>query len=424
MKKIILLDLDGTLVNTAHESFKSQKDGLIETDITRIPLFDGVLVFIDKLKELGYLPIIISDSHPRYVNPIAENIFSLPALSLADKPNSIKTKEFLIKSLDISSFSKQCIVIGDTWLDIELGRSLNCPTILTKFYTASANELRDGIGDDWRQLKSGPTYVTNSFNRILELIADPTKYLLSCEAVFLDVKSKQSRKFKSEIFNDHFTAFRSLGRQNSGESDVYGIADKYYEFQREGRSIETVKKLAQGVDNYLEFVLESTTDLNWDLLTYVSDKSTTIPADKMSLLFDNLQSPLKKEKIFFWKSDIQGSIRNQKHFKERRGFVNENMYIDENLILKDKNIVVIDDQFTTGGTAFAITDLLRKQGVKNVLIVTLFYLITNVESEKNCPRCQKRMVVKIRRSDGNKFLSCTPSQYGGIGCGFAMNIIE
>ena len=119
---------------------------------------------------------------------------------------------------------------------------------------------------------------------------------------------------------------------------------------------------------------------------------------------------------------IKGSIRDQKHYKERREFVLENVFIKSDTDIKDKSVIVIDDQFTTGGTAFAIRNMLRDKGVKNILFVTLFYLITNVASEKICPRCQKRMAIKIRRSDGNKFLSCTPPEYGGSGCGFATNL--
>jgi uncharacterized HAD superfamily protein len=41
LKKIILIDLDGTLTDTAHEKFKPYKDGLEETDLSKIPLIPG-----------------------------------------------------------------------------------------------------------------------------------------------------------------------------------------------------------------------------------------------------------------------------------------------------------------------------------------------------------------------------------------------
>ena len=39
-----------------------------------------------------------------------------------------------------------------------------------------------------------------------------------------------------------------------------------------------------------------------------------------------------------------------------------------------------------------------------------------------CPICGKPMIMKIRRSDGHRFYSCTPPKYGGDGCGFIIDI--
>ena len=47
---IILLDLDGTLTNTANVSFKPMKDGKEETNLSRIPIFDGAREFVNTLK--------------------------------------------------------------------------------------------------------------------------------------------------------------------------------------------------------------------------------------------------------------------------------------------------------------------------------------------------------------------------------------
>ena len=92
---ILLIDLDGTLTDTAHEKFKPYKDGLEETDLSKIPLIPGAKEFINKLQSDGHKPVIISDSHPKYVNKIANDIFKIPALSLADKPNPTKTANYL-----------------------------------------------------------------------------------------------------------------------------------------------------------------------------------------------------------------------------------------------------------------------------------------------------------------------------------------
>ena len=74
MGKIILVDLDGTLTDTAHVNFKAQKDGQSETIVENIPIIKGAVEFLKKLKELGHIPVIISDSHPRYVDPIAQQL--------------------------------------------------------------------------------------------------------------------------------------------------------------------------------------------------------------------------------------------------------------------------------------------------------------------------------------------------------------
>lgn len=159
---IILLDLDGTLVNTVHSSFKQMKDGIVETNVETIPIINGAREFITNLKRQGHTPIILSDSHPRYVNPISQQLFNIPALCLCDKPNTKKAVDYLTQNGHNIQERKNFIVIGDTWLDIELGRSLNFPTILTQFYKAEEVDERDGIGKTWHQLKSGPTYCKSS----------------------------------------------------------------------------------------------------------------------------------------------------------------------------------------------------------------------------------------------------------------------
>lgn len=181
---ILLIDLDGTLTDTAHEKFKPFKDGLEETDLSKIPLILGAKEFISKLQSDGHKPVIISDSHPKYVNKIANDIFKIPALSLSDKPNPTKTANYLQTALNGEATKENTIVIGDTWLDIEMGRALNFPTILTNFYTTSNEENRDGIGQDWKHLKSGATYFANKFDEIHDILLNPLQNLLAVEGIF------------------------------------------------------------------------------------------------------------------------------------------------------------------------------------------------------------------------------------------------
>ena len=76
------------------------------------------------------------------------------------------------------------IIIGDSWLDIELGRRLNIRTILTKFYKATNIEERDGIGQYWKAIKMGATYYANNLEEVISIIQNPIESLLTIEAVF------------------------------------------------------------------------------------------------------------------------------------------------------------------------------------------------------------------------------------------------
>lgn len=421
---IILIDLDGTLTDTAHEKFRPYKDGLEETDLSKIQLILGAKEFIRILQSNGHKPVIISDSHPKYVNKIVNELFKIPALSLADKPNPTKIANYLLSALNGEATPENTFVVGDTWLDIEMGRALNFPTILTKFYTATGEENRDGIGQDWKHLKSGPTYFVNKFDEIHDILLNPLHNLLAVEGIFQNNNCNKAFRLRTSKYPERFVVHRTLGRQQNGECDKFAVADKYFEFQRADRTQETLQKLGKATANFLSFVQQSMPNVTWDYFTFVSDKKTTQPPNKLSELFDLVKTTIPKHKFIHWTEEIEGSIRNKKDYKSRKEFVDKHIYLSNDTYLKGKNIIILDDQYTTGGTAYSICGKFIEKKAKNIIFVSLFYLINTVKSERVCPHCGTKLQVKVNRNKGTRFLSCVPQKYGGKGCGnFIENII-
>ncbi|RZJ52651.1 MAG: hypothetical protein EOO44_11140 [Flavobacterium sp.] len=420
---LIFIDLDGTLTNTASTIYKPFKDGVEQLDVLKVPLIDGAIQFIKDLLSQGQKLVIVSDSHTKYVDKIAKEIFNIPAISLCDKPNvekilhSINSDAELIRLFDDKN---SCMLIGDSWLDIELGRKLGIRTILTQFYKIDKVDVRDGLGQDWKYKKAGATYYANTFYKVAEILKNPLQNLLTLEAIFHGVDTDKAVKFHYTMRSQGFWAFRCLARQEDGECDPFARADMYKQIDNIARTPEFLAKLARACSNYLNTACNSS-DHHWDFLTYVSDKRTTSPPNKMKEIFDLVECKIKKVKIFEWSDSVVGSLRNNPNYKTRREFIGKYLKINTSVDLKDKNIIVIDDQFTSSATAHEICTQLEKVGVKNILFVALFYLTSHIDS-KGCPDCGKPLKIKIKKSDGKKFYSCVSSIYGGNGCGKIINI--
>lgn len=438
---LIFIDLDGTLINTVHPSWKPYKDGQlsIENCLDQVPFIHGAKEFIQSRTLKGDDLIVVSDSHPRYVIPICK-MLGVECLSLADKPNENKLNEYLLFHPTYKSQVEQGegIFIGDTKLDIELGRKMGIKTIWFLPYQITDNikDERDGIGDKMICRKMGPTYEARNFQQIEAIIESPLDNLYSIEAKFLGYQSDKSIRLNDYRYRDgSYACIRCLARQEQGSCDRYSCAVKYILLSKPDRTSEFILSLAMSVSSFLN--QKSVKNEGWDYFTYLTDKQSTVPKHKMKEVFDLVETDIKKIQLLEWAHDVQGSLRDRSQYRDRQVFLEKYLSvirpkeleldmkgddIEKGHFLNGKNIVVLDDQLTTGATAFYIIHKLKEKGARNILFITLFQMILPVTNNIICPRCEKNMLIKIRRSDGHRFYSCTPPKFNGDGCGYIIDI--
>jgi len=439
---LILIDLDGTLINTVHPSWKPYKDGQdncsIEPYLAQIPFVYGAKEFIESRKAKRDDVIVVSDSHFRYVNPICD-LLGVERVSLADKPNTKKLSEFLEThpkyKQDVDNGN--CVVIGDTKLDIELGRHLGVQTIWFLPYriTDDIKDERNGIGDEMLSKKMGPTFTTKSFDEVDKILDSPLAFLYSIEASFAGANSSRAIRLNDNRYSDgSFVCIRCLARQEQGACDRFAKANKYYMMSHPQRAQAFLNTLAIGISNYIN---QPSLAQGWDYFTYLTDKRTTTPPNKMKEIFDMVDTSIPKVRLLKWADNVQGSLREQNQYSDRQAFLQRylsvecpmettvDMFGQEHqtpISLSGKNVIVLDDQLTTGATAWHVIRKLKEKGARNVLFIAMFQMVLPVNNNVICPRCGKPMLVKMRRSDGHRFYSCTPPQYGGNGCGYIQDI--
>ncbi len=437
---LILLDLDGTLINTVHPAWKPYKDGLQDYPVTQVPIFPGTMEFIASRKQKGDSLVIVSDSHPRYVEPIAK-LFGVEALSLADKPNNRKLNDFLVSHLQYKQMVSEgdCMMVGDTKLDIELGRRIGALTcwILPYQITNEIRNERDGIGDEMGSKKMGPTFAVKSLTELEGILESPFNHLYSIESSFAGGQSLNAVRFSDNRYMDGSYAYiRCLARQEQGACDKYARADKYYLMSNPNRTADFLQSLANGISSYIN--QSAVMDQRWDYFTYLTDKASTVPENKMKAIFDLVATSIPKVELLRWSENTQGSLRNRNLYNERREYLEQFLMVslptetvkdlngvesEQPISIQGRSIVVIDDQLTTGATAWHVIHELKEHGARNILFIALFQMVLEVNSnDVVCPRCGKPMIMKIRRIDGHRFYSCTPPEYRGDGCGFIVDI--
>ena len=437
---LIILDLDGTIINTVHPSWKPYKDGQQDYPVTQIPLFIGAKEFIASRKHKGDSLVIASDSHPRYVNPIAD-MLGVEALSLADKPNNKKIIEFLDSHPQYKQMVAEgnCLMVGDTKLDIELGRRIGALTcwILPYQITDEIKDERDGVGDEMASKKMGPTFAVKTLTELERIIDSPLDNLYSIESSFAGGKSFKAIRFSDNRYIDgSYSCIRCLARQEQGACDKYARADKYYLMSNPNRTQDLLQSLANGISTYINQPVIM--NQGWDYFTYLTDKVSTVPANKMKAIFDLVSTSITKCELLKWSDSTQGSLRNHNLYNERKAFLEQFLTVsipkekvtdlfggemEQPISIQEKNIIVLDDQLTTGATAWHVIHKLKEKGAKNILFIAMFQMVLAVNNnDVICPICGKPMIMKIRRSDGHRFYSCTPPKYRGDGCGFIIDI--
>jgi len=415
--KTILLDLDGTLVNTMSEEYTKFRDGKADIALSNVPLFDGAVDFVKRIANNGNEVFIVSDSHPRYVQPIANNIFKLKSLSLAYKPNLEKITDFIKQNSTIQLPSNRIFMVGDSPLDITTARKLKVPSIFVE------HEI-DFKPETWAAAqKCGPTYCCNGLKEVENVINNPLENLLSIEGIPYSKTCRGSIQIGGVKHRSHRgkKLFKiALARQEVGPCDIFAKSDWYNRFSSPARDKDFLNSLSEGVGNFIKH-FEKQEDIAFDIISYVSDKQTTIPKNKMREFAEMIDIGITVKRVTSWKTDIDGSIRNQPKRGARYDFVKKYLYIDVNSDVSAKNIVIVDDQITTGATMDAVTEMLWERNANHVLYISLFRIIDEISSGKACPKCGKEMSVRNRKSDGKRFYSCVPSQYGGTGCGTIVN---
>lgn len=440
---LILIDLDGTLINTVHPIWKPYKDGqencIIDNYLAQLPVFPGAREFLNSRKAKGDNVVVVSDSHYRYVIPIC-NMLGVECVSLADKPNTSKLNQFFETHQNYKQDfdNGHCFVIGDTKLDIELGRQIGAMTIWFLPYqiTEDIKDERDGIGDEMLSKKYGPTYAAKTFDEMERILDAPLSNLYSIEATFANSISYRAVRFNDNRYRDgSYACIRCLARQEQGACDRYARADKYYIMSNPQRTQEFIRTLAEGISNYIN--QPALISQRWDYFTYLTDKRSTTPPNKMKDIFDSVETSVPKVQLLKWADNVYGSLREQNLYSDRQAFLQNYLSVEcpfvtsidmfgqeqqTALSLSGKNIIVLDDQLTTAATAWHVIRKLKEKGARNVLFIAMFQMTLSVSNGMICPRCGKPMLIKIRRTDGHRFYSCTPPEYRGDGCGYIQDI--
>lgn len=147
-----------------------------------------------------------------------------------------------------------------------------------------------------------------------------------------------------------------------------------------------------------------------DLVTYVPLKPSQIKENSYDR-FEQLRlkhcmsNDIRLEKTMLCTKDF---VQKQNDANQRQENVKGAFKVIEDV--KDKNILIIDDVFTTGSTITEIAKTLYEAGAKNVeAIVLAINQLTDATVEYKgitCSSCKEEMVLKVNTINGSLFFGC------------------
>lgn len=165
------------------------------------------------------------------------------------------------------------------------------------------------------------------------------------------------------------------------------------------------------IDYFFDIAISFVNDKdNIDVVTYVPLKPYQIEDNS----YDRFKQ-LKLEQCKSNKIELENIILCTKNFVQKQNDANqrqENVKGAFKVIkdIKNKNILVIDDVFTTGSTITEIAKTLYEAGAKNVeAIVLAINQLTDATTKYRsiaCPVCGEPLALKVNSNKGSLFFGC------------------
>lgn len=137
---------------------------------------------------------------------------------------------------------------------------------------------------------------------------------------------------------------------------------------------EAEKEYAKALGQLLAIELKSNLDIKIDYITSIplhKDKLKERGFNQAEIIAKNVSYHYQGNYLEIFKRVIHTKAQHSLTLREREENLKEAFEIDTNKQLKNKNIILVDDIFTTGTTINETCKLLATNGVKNIYIATV-----------------------------------------------------